>query len=124
MVDEARSRIEDRARAQLYRARYRLARSTGATPDLRHAERTLGPAMRRAAQAYDPPTLPMAPGTVVLYAASMTDPAETVVPWSAHHPGLDVVELDGAHFRPEADCIMRAAKVGALADDLGARLRR
>ncbi len=124
VADEARSRVVDRSRANLYRLRYRLARSAGVAPDLRHAERTLGPAMRQAAQAYEPPRLDglVAVAPVVLYAASQTDPSETVVPWTGHHPAIEVVELDGSHFRPEAECIVAPGRVDALARDVAARL--
>ncbi|MGI9607122.1 MAG: hypothetical protein ACR2P0_13375, partial [Acidimicrobiales bacterium] len=62
---------------------------------------------------------------VVYYAASESDDALTVDPWSRlHGERLAVVELEGVHFLPEDRCIVGPTRVRALADDLQRRLAR
>lgn len=122
IVDELRSRVVDRARAKIYPLRYRMHRAQGKMPDLRHAERTLGPMMRDVARRYEPQPLDLRSATmaprVLFFAASATERSATVEPWQARHPELEVYEVDGVHFRPEDRCIIGPGRVDAIARHL------
>ncbi|MGI9606484.1 MAG: amino acid adenylation domain-containing protein [Acidimicrobiales bacterium] len=122
VVREAGQRALERTAFSVARARYRHARRRGQTPSLEDAERQLGPVVRRAALGYAPGPLDT---DVVYYAASESDDALTVDPWTRlHGERLAVVELDGVHFLPDERCIVGPTRVHTLADDLQRRLAR
>ena len=114
---EGASRLRERASFAIARRRYRAAREAGQTPTMEDAERQLGPVIRRAALNYRPRPLDL---PIVYIGASESDNAVTVDPWTNLQDGkpFEVIEIEGVHFLPEAECIIGPNKAG----DLVARL--
>jgi amino acid adenylation domain-containing protein len=80
-------------------ARIRLARARHRPIDIALNEHRMTAATARAMAAYRPAA---GDARSVLFAASDTDPALTVEPWSRLLPALSVVPLDGAHAGPRS----------------------
>ena len=121
---EGLGRARERLDFALARRRYRVARSARQTPDLRDAERQLGPVVRTASLGYKPNRIDGVP--VLFFAASESGSTFTIDPWTevqGTDEGFEIVHLDGVHFLPEDECIIGPGKAPALVAELIRRLR-
>ena len=118
---EGASRLRERASFAVARRRYRNAREAGQTPTMQDAERQLGPVIRRAAFNYRPRPLDL---PIVYVGASESDNAVTVDPWAELQAGkpFELIEVEGVHFLPEAECIIGPNKATDLVDGLSSYL--
>jgi len=119
VASEAARRIRERTEFAIARRRYRKTREQGEVPALADAERQLGPIIRRASLAYEPPPLEV---RTLYFSATESGTELTVDPWLSLVPQLDVVTIEGVHFLPDERCIIGPNKVGELVEALGARL--